>query len=90
MVRDMASPRPKPQTFRDLIGLWPDMSVLALDLGLPYTTVSTWKARSSIHSRHWAAVIRSAQKHGIAGVDQALLMRLAAAPSVTARSRGTG
>ncbi|WP_394072624.1 carph-isopro domain-containing protein [Roseixanthobacter glucoisosaccharinicivorans] len=45
-------------------------------LGLPLGTVSAWKTRASIPSRHWDGLVRLARSRRLRGVTFRLLGRL--------------
>ena len=72
------------QTFAELIDLWskptPEEPAhpLAVDLGVKSSLIAVWKHRNSIPSEHWAGVIASAAKRGVAGVTLEVMARLAA------------
>jgi len=44
--------------------IWPNMTDLAADLGMPYTTVASWKARGRIPADYDADIIRAARDRG--------------------------
>ncbi len=64
------------ENVRALFGLWP-RGTLHRDIGRPYNTILAWSHRNSIPIEWWDAVIASAKKQCVAGVDDALLLRLA-------------
>lgn len=50
-----------------LIASWPARKVLAEDIGDPNTArVDKWALNGSIPPKEWGAVLRSANKHGLA------------------------
>jgi len=46
-----------------LLTIWPSMAALALDLGLPYPTVSAWNQRG-IPRRRYRQIIAAARMRG--------------------------
>lgn len=44
--------------------IWPTLADLADDLGKPYTTVASWRARGSIPAKHYLALVRAAESRG--------------------------
>ena len=63
--------------FDEIIGLWPGLRDLAADLGVPYERVKKWRARGSIHPKHWETILRAAQKRGFSNVTLATLSQAA-------------
>ena len=55
-------------TFREIIGLWPTVSAMALDVGVGERTGFSWWQRDSIPSDRFASVVRAAAKRGYVGV----------------------
>lgn len=49
-----------------VINIWPKITDLAEDLGLPYTTVHSWAARGSIPARYDLQLVAAAEKRGSA------------------------
>ena len=66
------------RSFVEVLSLWPSLTVLASDLGLPYGVVKQWRLRNSIPPAHWQAIVAAAQGRGIAGVTVEALAALAA------------
>lgn len=48
----------------------------AENLGLPITTVASWKARHSIPVEHWRALVGYAQKSGVPGLNYETLVAI--------------
>lgn len=69
----------EPQSFRDVIELWPQTAELARDLSEPYETVNQWKKRDSVPAWAHSALIRAAAARGFGQVTPELLDELAAA-----------
>lgn len=44
--------------------IWPKITDLADDLGLPYTTVHSWAVRGSIPARYDLKLVAAAKKRG--------------------------
>lgn len=44
--------------------IWPTMAELAADLGLPYQTVASWKARGRIPAHYDGEIIEAAKRRG--------------------------
>lgn len=44
--------------------IWPNWKALSVDLGLPYTTVFSWKARGRIPADYDDALIAAAERRG--------------------------
>lgn len=66
------------ESFVDVIALWPSLSALADDLGLPYGVVKQWRMRNSIPAERWQSLIAAAQVRDIAGITADSLAALAA------------
>jgi hypothetical protein len=63
----MTAPKPKPQSFTDVIALWPLIRLFAEDVGVSATRAYQWQARRKIPSSQWDAVIEAARHyHGVA------------------------
>src|SRR5262245_60239346 len=60
--------RRRPQTFAEIVCLWPTYDELAQDVGVAYPTVASWRRRSSIPPRWWGAIVQSAQRRRITGI----------------------
>jgi hypothetical protein len=61
----------EPQSFSELIDLWPDHAALAADAGLPPNQANrpaSWKLRNSIPSEYWADLVNGADKRDILGI----------------------
>lgn len=67
----------KPQTFAEVIDLWPTAEDLARDINVKGGTVRAWKRRGIIPAEYWAAVVRAGAKRGIHGIGTDLLAGLA-------------
>jgi len=70
-----------PESFADLINLWPSkpsssLSNFARDLGIPYVTANLMRQRNNVHPRHWRDLLRAAKRRGIP-VTPELLANLA-------------
>lgn len=46
-----------------ILQIWPTVGLLAEDLGLPYQTVMSWKARG-VPPRRFQQIIQAAEKRG--------------------------
>lgn len=57
----------------EILSLWPDLRVLADDIGRPYHTVSAWKRRGSIPVAYWSAIVASARARGLSVSEKTLL-----------------
>lgn len=53
-----------PQTFVDVIDLWPSRPELARDLGFTIGRVQKWADRNKIPPEHWNILIKAAGKRG--------------------------
>lgn len=52
-------------------------TAIAAELGIPYTTVASWKLRpNGIPIRHWSGLIAMAKRKRVSGVHDAALVRL--------------
>lgn len=69
----------EPNSFRDVIALWPSLGAMSADLGAPATAVRKWSQRDRIPDEWWSAVLAS-EKAKAAGITADLLVRLAARP----------
>jgi hypothetical protein len=47
-----------------IFDMWPTTAELASDLGIPYTTVASWRARGSIPAKHDLDLIAAAAARG--------------------------
>lgn len=47
-----------------IFDLWPTTADLASDLGVPYTTAASWRARGSIPAKHDMDLIAAAAARG--------------------------
>lgn len=47
-----------------IFSIWPTLADLAEDLGKPYTTVASWRARGSIPAKYDLALVLAAEKRG--------------------------
>ena len=75
-------------TFADIIDRFPSAEVLASALGEKGGTVRAWRARNSIPSRYWLALVAAAQALGIDGVThEVLLVTAAGNPAVAQQAR---
>lgn len=63
----------------DVIEALGGSSILAGELGLPATTVASWKSRGSIPDEHRPTLIKIARKKAIRGVDYESLTLMHAA-----------
>lgn len=66
------------ETFADVIDRWPDLPDFARDIGVAYVTAQQMRARRSIHSRHWLAVVEAATRRGYRDITYEALARIAA------------
>lgn len=74
-----------PQTFADVINLWPSAVALAEDVGVKEVTARAWRARG-IPAEYWTGVVAAALVRGFEGVTLELLAELAAAQGGRAAS----
>jgi len=65
-----------PNSFLEIIGLWPSMTEFARDTGIKRTHVGTMMVRRSIPPSHWPRVVNAAARRGISGVSFDLLSSL--------------
>lgn len=65
-------------SFLAVLALWPSLSDLAGDLGLPYGVVKQWRRRNSIPADKWQALVLAAQGRGFEHVTTDLLASIAA------------
>lgn len=66
----------KRASFAVLLDMWPDLAVIARDLGFPYSTVSTWHRRNVIPFAHWPVLAESAQARGLRGITVTRLRQI--------------
>lgn len=66
------------QTFADVLALWPSLSELATDLGVPYGVAKQWRMRNSIPAEYWQALTAAARDRGIEGITADVLADIAA------------
>lgn len=64
------------QKVADIFKAWPSLAEFVRDLGVPYQTASAWKARGSISSEHWLAIVHAARRRGNFEITTELLARL--------------
>lgn len=73
-----------PQSFAEVVKLWPSRQTLAADMGLSYYTVASWVHRDSIDIRHWGPLLEAARARGIrlsnAQLHKLLLSRWSGSP----------
>lgn len=65
-----------PQTFAEIINLWPSAVELAADVGVKEVTARAWKARG-IPAEYWADLIAAAARRQINGITADLLLEIA-------------
>lgn len=65
-------------SFSDIISAWPSAAELGRDIGVTGLVVRTWRARGSIPSEYWIAIIRAAKDRKIKGVTLECFARMAA------------
>lgn len=63
-------------TIDDLMRLWPSISDFGRDIGVKPSHAHVMRARGSIPSEHWQAVIDAAAARGIGGITADSLVRL--------------
>jgi hypothetical protein len=61
-------------------------TAVAAALDLPFTTVASWKARSSIPVPYWKPLAEAARQRGVRGLTVDVLAELAAKPIRTKRA----
>jgi len=49
-------------TFTQVISMWPNMAVLAEEIGAPHESVKKWKQRDHIPAEWWSALLKAAKK----------------------------
>jgi hypothetical protein len=64
----------------DFIEVLGGSTTVASLLGLPGTTVASWKGRKSIPVEHWPKLLEIARDRGIEGGDYEMLVGLHARP----------
>ncbi len=67
----------QPQTYFDLIELWPSAAALASDIGVKDGTVRAWKVRG-IPAGYWLEIVAAAAHRGISGITLEQLATIAA------------
>lgn len=67
-----------PESFSEVIDLWPSVEDFASDIGVPFHTAKNWRARNSIPAHRWMQVLRAAKKRRLP-INAELLTRVAAA-----------
>jgi len=65
-----------PQTFADLINLWPSAVELSRDVGVKEVTARAWKARG-IPAEYWADIVSAAGRRDFQGITIELLADIA-------------
>jgi hypothetical protein len=80
----------QPDSFRDLIGLWPSARAFARDAGCSPALVRQWRHRDSVPARYWRGIIEGAARRGLHSIDAAWLTRLAARRRTGSKERGNG
>lgn len=75
-------------TFSEIISLWPSAEELARDVGATGLVVRAWRARRSIPSEYWVAVIGAAERRGIPHITLELFAKLAASRGKRAQGEG--
>lgn len=73
------SPPAPPNTFAELIELWPTMADFARETHQPYERVKRWRALNNIRPLYWPPVKAAAARRGWVWLDDPLLVRLASA-----------
>lgn len=68
---------PPPESFGDVLRLWPSMVVLAEDIEVPYFTVSSWNHRGFIPERYWQLLADAAYERRIRHVTYKRLHAIA-------------
>jgi hypothetical protein len=54
--------------FLAVIDLWPSVSELAADMGVPYGVAAQWRRRGSIPADRWLSLINRARERGFEGI----------------------
>ena len=72
------APASQPDSFRDLISLWPTTRAFARDAGCSPVLVRQWRHRDWVPAQYWRGIIDGAARRGIASIDAAWLTGLAA------------
>ena len=65
-----------PNTWPDLIDLWPSAADFARDIGSPPDSGRAMRRRGAVNVRHWPNVVRAAETRGIGGITLALLAEI--------------
>jgi len=50
---------------KEVINLWPSMTVLSQDIGEKYGTINMWRVRNRIPADQWVGLVESAQARDI-------------------------
>ena len=64
-------------SFSELLSQWPNQSRLADDLGAWPNNMTAYRAKNSLPSHYWVALVESARKNKIKGVTYKRLAELA-------------
>jgi len=65
------------QTFRDIIGLWPNRAEMGKDVGSTTHAVGYWWRNNVIPPAHYDKVVFAAHRRGFYHVNYALLANIA-------------
>lgn len=67
-----------PNTWPDLIDLWPSAADFSRDIGAPPDSGRAMRRRGAVNVRHWAKIVRAAEARGINGITLELLAEIGA------------
>jgi hypothetical protein len=84
----ISAPAGQPDSFRDLIGLWPTTRAFARDAGCSPVLARQWRHRDWVPAQYWRGIIDGAARRGIPSIDAAWLTGLAA--KRRGQNRGAG
>ena len=76
--------------FRELIDLWPAKAILAKEIGVSDRGMHYMYSSNNIHHSRWDAVIMSAEKWGIKGINLKKLAKIKAASIIANREKRDG
>lgn len=69
----------EPQSFRDIIAIWPTRGDLAREISVPIGTARQMYTRNSIARWYWPKVVAAAAERERPDITEALLTKLATA-----------
>lgn len=66
-----------PETFEDILALFPSLIGLSKVIGVPYGTIASWRSRGSIPERRWRSIEQASRQLGVKGVTYSRLAKAA-------------